>query len=109
MASRARLLDRYDGRGDLERRQIRAVGEPRRRFEEDALRMLRAVRFACRLDFSMDAATAMALASCAPLLDQVARERVGIELEGDSRYSAAGVTPLCGIPRSCVRRFPSSP
>ena len=76
------LLDRYDGRGDLERRQIRAVGEPRRRFEEDALRMLRAVRFACRLDFSMDAATAMALASCAPLLDQVARERVGIELEG---------------------------
>lgn len=76
------LLDCYDGRGDLERRQIRAVGEPRRRFEEDALRMLRAVRFACRLDFSMDAATAMALASCAPLLDQVARERVGIELEG---------------------------
>lgn len=76
------LLDCYDGRGDLERRQIRAVGEPRRRFEEDALRMLRAVRFACRLDFSMDAATASALASCAPLLDAVARERVGIELEG---------------------------
>lgn len=76
------LLDLYDGRGDLERRQIRAVGEPRRRFEEDALRMLRAVRFACRLDFSMDAATASALDSCAPLLDAVARERVGIELEG---------------------------
>ena len=76
------LLDCYDGRGDLERRQIRAVGEPRRRFEEDALRMLRAVRFACRLDFSMDDGTARALAGCAPLLDQVARERVGIELEG---------------------------
>lgn len=76
------LLDCYDGRGDLERRQIRAVGEPRRRFEEDALRMLRAVRFACRLDFAMDPATAQALAECAPLLDQVARERVGIELEG---------------------------
>lgn len=76
------LLDCYDGRGDLERRQIRAVGEPRHRFEEDALRMLRAVRFACRLDFSMDAATASALAFCAPLLDAVARERVGIELEG---------------------------
>ncbi len=76
------LLDCYDGRGDLGRRQIRAVGEPRRRFEEDALRMLRAVRFACRLDFSMDGGTARALADCALLLEQVARERVGIELEG---------------------------
>lgn len=76
------LLDLYDGAGDLERGVIRAVGEPRRRFEEDALRMLRAVRFACRLDFSMDPATAAALASSAPLLDAVARERVGVELEG---------------------------
>lgn len=61
---------------------IRAVGEPRRRFEEDALRMLRAVRFACRLDFVIEPSTAAALAQCAPLLDQVARERVGIELNG---------------------------
>ena len=76
------LLDLYDGAGDLARRTIRAVGDPRRRFEEDALRMLRAVRFACRLDFTMEPATASALASCAPLLDAVARERVGWELEG---------------------------
>ena len=76
------LLDCFDGAGDLERREIRAVGEPRRRFEEDALRMLRAVRFACRLDFTIEPATAAALASCAPLLDAVARERVGWELEG---------------------------
>lgn len=76
------LLDLYDGRGDLERRLIRAVGEPARRFEEDALRMLRAVRFACRLDFAMDPATAHALAECSPLLDRVASERVGIELSG---------------------------
>ena len=76
------LLDLYDGAGDLERGVIRAVGEPRRRFEEDALRMLRAVRFACRLDFAMDPATACALAACAPLLDAVARERVGWELDG---------------------------
>uniref|UniRef100_UPI002803F175 CCA tRNA nucleotidyltransferase n=1 Tax=uncultured Enorma sp. TaxID=1714346 RepID=UPI002803F175 len=71
------LLDCFDGAGDLERREIRAVGEPQRRFEEDALRMLRAVRFACRLDFTIEPATAAALASCAPLLDAVARERVG--------------------------------
>ena len=76
------LLDLYDGRGDIRRRIIRAVGDPRRRFEEDALRMLRAVRFACRLAFAMDPATAAALAACAPLLDQVARERVGTELDG---------------------------
>ena len=45
------LVDRYDGQGDLDRKLIRAVGDPKRRFNEDALRMLRAVRFACRLDF----------------------------------------------------------
>lgn len=76
------LVDRYDGAGDLERRVIRAVGEPERRFNEDALRMLRAVRFACRLDFVIEPATKAALAACAPLLDAVARERVGIELNG---------------------------
>lgn len=76
------LLDCYNGIDDLHNRIIRAVGEPRRRFEEDALRMLRAVRFVCRLDFVIEPATARALATCAPLLDQVARERVGIELEG---------------------------
>lgn len=76
------LLDCYDGLGDLRKRVIRAVGEPRRRFEEDALRMLRAVRFACRLDFTIEPNTAEALAGCAHLLDQVARERVGIELNG---------------------------
>ena len=78
----ASLVDRYDGQGDLERKLIRAVGDPKRRFNEDALRMLRAVRFACRLDFVIEPETKRALAECAPLLDAVARERVGIELEG---------------------------
>ena len=68
--------------GDLERKLIRAVGDPKRRFNEDALRMLRAVRFACRLDFMIEPKTKLALAECSPLLDAVARERVGIELEG---------------------------
>ncbi|MDY2776947.1 MAG: HD domain-containing protein [Collinsella sp.] len=76
------LLDLFGGEADLRARLIRAVGEPRRRFEEDALRMLRAVRFACRLDFVIEPQTARALASCAPLLDAVARERVGDELDG---------------------------
>lgn len=84
------LLDRYDGVGDLQRRTIRAVGDPQQRFEEDALRMLRAVRFACRLDFRMESHTAAALASCAPLLDAVARERVGWELDGILATGRAG-------------------
>ena len=84
------LLDLYDGQGDLARKVIRAVGDPRRRFEEDALRMLRAVRFACRLDFWIEERTAEALAACAPLLDAVARERVGIELDGILRTAHGG-------------------
>lgn len=76
------VLDLYNGQGDIERKLIKAVGEPKRRFEEDALRMLRAVRFGCRLDFKIEPQTAAALGECAPLLDQVARERVGWELDG---------------------------
>lgn len=76
------LLDRYDGAGDLSRGLIRAVGEPRVRFSEDALRILRAVRFACRLGFELEGATASAAAALAASLDAIARERVGAELTG---------------------------
>lgn len=75
------LLDLYHGEDDIRARLIRAVGDPRRRFEEDALRMLRAVRFACRLDFKIEKGTADALAACAPLLSNVASERIGHELD----------------------------
>ena len=64
-----------------------------RRFNEDALRMLRAVRFACRLDFMIEPKTKQALAECAPLLDAVARERVGIELEGCLLSTSSLVAP----------------
>lgn len=76
------LLDPFGGERDLAARVIRAVGEPRRRFEEDALRVLRAVRFACRLSAAIEPATQAALESCAPELDQIASERVGQELDG---------------------------
>ena len=76
------LLDLYDGQGDLARHVIRAVGDPRTRFEEDALRMLRAVRFACRLGFTVESGTAAALATCAPLLSKVSQQRIGAELDG---------------------------
>ena len=76
------LLDPFDGEKDLASRVIRAVGEPRRRFEEDALRVLRAVRFACRLDATIEPATQAALGECAPELSEIAQERIGQEMDG---------------------------
>lgn len=76
------LLDLFSGREDLARGVVRAVGDPYRRFEEDALRVLRAVRFACRLGFEVEPRTQAALAACAPELDGIARERVGQEMDG---------------------------
>lgn len=76
------LLDPFGGRRDLAGGMIRAVGTPEVRFEEDALRVLRAVRFACRLGFAIEPKTQRALQSCAPGLARVARERVGVELRG---------------------------
>lgn len=76
------LLDPFGGRDDLEAHVIRAVGEPRRRFEEDALRVLRAVRFAARMGFAIEPATQDALIACAPELAGIASERVGQELDG---------------------------
>src|SRR5581483_10468565 len=51
------VLDYVGGRGDLMRRVIRAIGDPDRRFQEDHLRLLRAIRFAARLKFTIDPAT----------------------------------------------------
>lgn len=76
------LLDPYGGADDLAARVIRAVGDPRRRFGEDALRVLRAVRFACRLDAAIDPATQEALVECAPELAAIAQERIGQEVDG---------------------------
>lgn len=76
------LLDPFGGQDDLTRGVIRAVGEPELRFSEDALRVLRAVRFACRLGFAIEPATQAALTSCAGGLAEVARERIGQEMDG---------------------------
>lgn len=73
------ILDFVDGRADLARRVVRAIGNAADRFEEDHLRLLRAVRFAAVLEFELDAATAAAIRACAPLLATVSGERVGVE------------------------------
>jgi poly(A) polymerase len=70
------VIDPFGGRRDLEARLIRAVGDPAERFAEDPLRLLRAIRFAAQLGFSIESGTRDAVARCAPLLRQVSRERI---------------------------------
>ena len=79
---RGTLADPFGGGEDLKRGLLRAVGEPEKRFGEDALRILRGLRFAARLGFSIEAGTDRALRACAPLLEHIAPERVREELTG---------------------------
>lgn len=74
------LYDLFSGQEDLKRGVIRAVGEPGRRFEEDALRVLRAFRFASQLDFSIERVTLDAALSWAGNLAYISAERVAAEL-----------------------------
>jgi len=76
----ARLIDPAGGQADLARRLLRAVGDPDRRFAEDALRLLRAVRFAVRYDLEIEPATAEALRAHAPTLREISLERIADEL-----------------------------
>ena len=80
------LVDPFGGARDLKRGSIRCVGKPEKRFREDALRIMRAVRFAGQLGFRVDAETDQALYQCCPLLDKIAAERTRMELD----------TLLCG-------------
>ncbi len=70
------LIDPYDGQKDLEAKLIRAVRDPAERFEEDALRMLRAVRFAARFGFAIEPETAAAISKHAELIKQISAERI---------------------------------
>ena len=74
------LIDPFDGRDDLAAHLVRAVGEPERRFEEDALRILRLYRFAARFGFAIDPATGAAARALGPHLDCVSAERIQEEL-----------------------------
>lgn len=75
------LVDPYDGQDDLHHHIIRCVGNPRQRFQEDALRILRALRFASQLSFSIAIDTENALFEKAATLSHVAGERLSVELE----------------------------
>jgi len=74
------IIDPYDGQKDIKDKLVRAVGDASLRFNEDALRMLRAVRFVAELDFGIDGATAAAISQNSEHLSHVSRERVRDEL-----------------------------
>ncbi len=77
---RRSFLDPHEGERDIGDGIIRAIGDPGQRFGEDALRMLRAVRFATELEFDVDSQTLEAIRACAPLIAAVSMERVRDEI-----------------------------
>jgi putative nucleotidyltransferase with HDIG domain len=77
----AALVDRFGGLADLEAGTLRAVGDPRQRFEEDALRMVRAIRLATTLRFEIEASTLAAITENAALVEHLSGERVATELD----------------------------
>jgi poly(A) polymerase len=88
----AATLDYVNGRDDLAKKIVRAIGDPALRFAEDKLRMLRAVRFASRLEFAIEPRTLAAIHAAAPEMRQVSCERIRDELtmmltEGHARWA----------------------
>lgn len=82
-----RIIDHVDGRRDIERRIIRTIGDPELRFAEDRLRMLRAIRFAAALDFTIEEETLAAVRRHAPAIRRISAERIREEI---SRILAGG-------------------
>lgn len=78
--ARTGLVDLYGGLADIENRVIRCVGIAGERFDEDALRMLRAVRFSAQLSFRIEEATGEAVKALAPNLQKISAERIQVEL-----------------------------
>jgi len=74
------VIDYVGGQEDLKAGRIRAIGNPTRRFDEDSLRLLRAVRFSARFGFPIEPATAAAIVEHAPQLKRISPERVAEEL-----------------------------
>lgn len=74
------LVDLFGGRADMERRALRCVGNPRERFGEDALRMMRAVRFSAQLDYAIEEDTMEAVRALSGTLSKISAERIRTEL-----------------------------
>ena len=90
------LIDDFNGREDLKNKIIRAVGDPSERFSEDALRMMRAIRFSSQLGFTIEPETFSAIQKNASLINQISKERVKDELFKilSSDFPSEGITLL---------------
>lgn len=112
------LVDLYDGKKDIGDRMIRCVGEPEKRFAEDALRILRALRFKAVLGFTIEEETARAIRSCRHFLEKISKERVSAELsklllgiDADRVLKGYGeVLAVCApeIRPACVSQLPEN-
>jgi len=80
MDENKKIIDFFDGQKDLKNKIIRAVGDANKRFEEDALRMLRAIRFACTLNFEIEEKTLKAIQKNADWIQMISNERIHDEL-----------------------------
>lgn len=107
------IVDHVGGREDLDRKVLRAIGEPEDRFEEDRLRMLRGIRFAARFHLTLEPATEAAITARADRLAGVSRERVGHELRrmlaDPSRAIAAQLAEATGLDRTILGSSRSGP
>lgn len=74
------LVDIFEGISDIEKKVIRCVGDAKERFTEDALRMMRAVRFSAQIGYSIDEVTKEAIKELAPTLKKISAERIQVEL-----------------------------
>ncbi|MBX4200064.1 HD domain-containing protein [Candidatus Parcubacteria bacterium] len=95
------LIDLFDGEKDLKKNVIRTVGDPNERFTEDALRMLRALRFASELGFAIDSDTLLAIDKNKNLLEHVSKERIRDEfvkiIMSDNPSVALGIATQLGL------------
>ncbi len=91
-----KIIDPFKGRQDLKNKLIRAVGDPNKRFAEDGLRMMRAIRIATQLNFSLEEKTLQAIVANAALISQISNERIRDELFKiiKSDYPSDGVKML---------------
>lgn len=109
MTRTGELIDLFGGRADMEKRLIRAVGVPAERFQEDALRMVRAVRFSSTLDFAIGEETLVAIQENAGRIKHVSVERIKIEMDklftGTNPVKAFHYLEVSGL-GDCLPLFP---
>ncbi len=98
------FVDPFDGRNDIERRKIVCVGNPEKRFEEDALRILRALRFSSRLGFEIESNTKQAIFDKREQLLNIAVERINSELSGilDGSYASDVISVFIDVFRTVI-------